>query len=564
MKFRSVFAALLALIAAISGRAQQTNNNSTTRTNAAPAQPGFRVTGYHLDGNTVLPPEKTAFLTNFTGPSVTFSRLREGLGQLQLLYRSLGFATISVTLPQQKLTNGIVEVKVIEGKLEAINVVSNRFFTSNNVMRAVPSLKTNVLINTKWLQPELDRANLNPDRQIYPIVSPGRTPGYTDLTLGVKDRLPLHGHFEINDKSTPETPLLRIDSAMQYNNLWQLNHQAGFEYNFSPQEVKADNARPGFIDAPRVDSYSAFYRMPFSEGAPLREEYERLPVDFGYNQITHRFNLPPASGSPELIVYASRSSSETRLQYGPLKTIVSSPLATITSQSAEQDLTVTENAGAKFNLPLKEFVGIRSALSFGIDYKDFRQNALSTNLSYFTTPITNNGVASTTNSTVALPNNSHQRLSYAPLSFGWSGDRQDKHGAWSFNITENLFLSPLASSRTNFQSVAGSSAAGRHLHERFAFRNARGIAAARVVVAPERRRALGVRTTYQQRTISSRRHRRGARIRGRRELQRRRLARDAGFAHAAHQHRDVPACQKSGPRVRPPLRIPGLRRRISA
>ena len=112
--------------------------------------------------------------------------------------------------------------------------------------------------------------------------------------------------------------------------------------------------------------------MPFSEGAPLREEYERLPVDFGYDQVTHRFNLPPASGSPELIIYASRSSSETRLQYGPLKTIVSSPLAQITSQSAEQDLTVTENAGAKFNLPLEEFAGVHSSLAFGIDYKNFR------------------------------------------------------------------------------------------------------------------------------------------------------------------------------------------------
>jgi len=152
-------------------------------------------------------------------PCHILSRLREGLGELQLLYRNLGFPTISVTLPQQRLTNGTVEVKVIEGKLESINVISNRFFTSNNIMRALPSLTTNVLINTKWLQPELDRANLNPDRQIYPVISPGLEPGYTDLNLNVKDRLPLHGHIEFNDKSTPLTPLVRIDTALQYNNL---------------------------------------------------------------------------------------------------------------------------------------------------------------------------------------------------------------------------------------------------------------------------------------------------------------------------------------------------------
>ena len=115
------------------------------------------------------------------------------------------------------------------------------------MLRALPSLKTNILINTKWLQPELDRANLNPDRQIYPLFRRDWNAGYTDLTLGVKDRLPLHGHIELNDKSTPETPLLRIDSALQYNNLWQLNHQAGFEYDFSPQEVKAGQQSSGVL-----------------------------------------------------------------------------------------------------------------------------------------------------------------------------------------------------------------------------------------------------------------------------------------------------------------------------
>ena len=456
MKFNSVLAAILTLAAVIGARAQE-----TAATNPVPSvEPTFNVVAYHVDGNTVLAAEKLDFLTNYTGPAVTLRRVREGLGELQLLYRNLGFATISVTLPQQRLTNGVVEVKVIEGKLESINIVSNRYFSSNNVRRALPSLTTNVLLNTKWLQPELDRANLNPDRQIYPVISPGLEPGFTDLNLNVKDRLPLHGHIEFNDKSTPLTPLVRIDTALQYNNLWQLNHQLGFEYNFSPQTTKPDNFPLQFYDIPMVDSYSAFYRIPFGSGAGLREDYERLPVDFGYDQITHRFNLPPPSGSPELVIYASRSTSDTSLRFSPLTTIATNPLAQITSQSAEQDLTITENIGAKYNIPVKEFAGFRSTLSFGIDFKNYRTLGFSTNLSYFTTAITNNGVAGTSNYIIALPSNTHHELSYAPLSFGWFGSREDNRGSWSFNYGQNIFLAPLASARTNFQSVAGSAAAG--------------------------------------------------------------------------------------------------------
>ena len=50
-------------------------------------------------------------------------------------------------------------------------------------------LDTNILLNTEWFQPELDLANANPDRQIYPVISPGLDPGTSDLTLKVKDRL---------------------------------------------------------------------------------------------------------------------------------------------------------------------------------------------------------------------------------------------------------------------------------------------------------------------------------------------------------------------------------------
>ena len=459
MKIKMLITATLTFTKVCQISAQPTNLPSATNAGAA-AEATFSVSGYHVEGNTVLPPEKLDFLTNYTGPAVSFSRVRDGLGELQLLYRDLGYPTISVTLPQQRLTNGIVEVKVIEGKLESINVVSNRFFSSNNILRALPSLTTNIIINSKWLQPELDRANLNPDRQIYPVISPGLEPGYTDLNLDVKDRFPLHGHIEANDKSTPQTPLLRIDSALQYNNLWQLNHQIGLEYNASPETTKPEDGLPHFYDRPMVDSYSAFYRIPFGSGPGLREDYERMPVDFGYDQVTHRFNLPPASGSPELLFYASRSASDTSLNFSPLATIVSSPLVQITSQSAEHDLTVTENLGAKYNIPLREWAGIRSSLSFGIDFKNFRATGFSTNLSYFATPITNNGVASSTNFTVALPSNTHHDLSYEPLSFGWTGDRPDKRGSWNFDYGQNIFLAPLASARTNFQSTAGTSAAG--------------------------------------------------------------------------------------------------------
>jgi len=451
-------------IIALSALARTCQILAAQPTNAGSAQgPAFDVREYQVEGNTVLPEKMIdGILTNYTGPSVDVARVRQGLGELQLLYRNLGFATVSVTLPQQRLTNGVVRVVVIEGKLRAINVTGNRYFSTNNVRRALPSLRTNVLLNTRWLQPELDRANANADRQVYPIVSPGPEPGTTDLTLQVKDRLPLHWHLDLDDKATPGTPLLRMDNAVQFNNLWQYEHQVGLEYNFSPTAMKTDNYLPRFYDQPAVASYSAFYRAPLGAGQSLRELYDAMPVTFGYDQVTHQFNLPPPTGRPELIVYASRSATEIPTRYGPLNVLTNTVLLAVSEQSAERDLTFNDNLGFKLTVPLQVLAGLHSSFNAGFDFKSYQSTSFSTNLSYVALYGTNSlgNRVLVTNQTVALPANSGQGVQYLPFSLGWSASRPDSFGSTSLTFDDHLFLDALASERKGFQAVAESKEAG--------------------------------------------------------------------------------------------------------
>jgi hemolysin activation/secretion protein len=419
----------------------------------------FEILHYRIEGNTVLPPEKFSVLTNYIG-TVDFARVREGLGLLQLLYRDLGFVTVSVTLPQQKLTNGIVTVKIIEGKLASIKVAGNLHFSTDNVLRALPSLDTNILLNTKWLQPELDRANANQDRQIYPVISPGLEPGTSDLTLKVKDRLPLHEHIEINDKSTPGTPLLRVDTAIQYGNLWQRDHQIGFDYNFSPDGMKPVDHLPQFYDQPTIASYSGYYRLPLGFNDGLREKYENLPVDFGYDEVTHRFNLPPLTGQPELIAYASRSTTDMGTTLGPVSPITESATLNIFSQDAQRVPSVTGNVGGRFILPLAQWAGVQSSVSAGFDVKSYQTWTFYTNYDVAQNIDTNNSPPTVTSYTVTNANNSGNSVLYVPLSFGWSGSRPDPQGSFSFSYNQSLFLEPLASARKNFQAITGSTQAG--------------------------------------------------------------------------------------------------------
>ena len=102
-------------------------------------------------GNTVLPTGVVeVVLAPYTGPKITFDSIRQALADLQMAYRDRGYVTVSVGLPPQKLTNGIVRMQVTEGRLAEINVLHNRFFSTENVLRALPSLQRTCSIRTSW------------------------------------------------------------------------------------------------------------------------------------------------------------------------------------------------------------------------------------------------------------------------------------------------------------------------------------------------------------------------------------------------------------------------------
>ena len=286
---------------------------------ATQPQPKFEVRSFEVRGNTLLLPETiNAILDQAKGSEVTIEQIRKALGELQAAYRERGWATVAVTLPQQQLTNATVIVQVIQAPITVINVVNNRFYSSNNVMRALPSLHTNMILNAHVFQRELDLANANRDRQVYPVLGPGAEPGTSELTLKVQDRFPLHGRMDFNNYYTPGTPDLRLNFSLQYNNLWNRDHQVGLQYGFSPEESKTSSLYvESFFDYPLIANYSAFYRLPLSRRAPLQQSVEANPLKFGYNEATRRFQLPPPTGQPDLTIFASRSTSDTGIQYRP-------------------------------------------------------------------------------------------------------------------------------------------------------------------------------------------------------------------------------------------------------
>jgi hemolysin activation/secretion protein len=439
------------------------NTNSASTASSTKTGPRFVVSNYEIRGDTLLTTDTlTSIFSKYTGTNITVQDIVKAASELQVEYRNRGFPTVNVTLPPQQITNGIVRIRVFVGKLSDIEVWGSHwhhYFSSNNVMRALPSLQTNMILNGLVFQAELDRANANQDRQIYPQIEPGDVENTTRLRLEVRDRFPLHGKTELNNQSSPGTPELRLNSSIVYNNLWQFEHAIGFQYSFSPEDYKTSNEWD-FYDKPLVANYSAFYRMPLGNPESVADIIATKPGNFGYNEATRKFQLPPPSGKAELNIYASRSTIDTGVMSLSRNTIQNIPgVLSIVENDVQQDFTINNDVGARLTMPFPQIGNFQSTISGGLDYKSYQLRSAKTNNFFFSiiTVDENGNPNPPVTSLVASPvPRTVKNIDYVPLSLKWDGSEQDARGVTSLGLgySMNLWYS---GGKSNLQRITGSS-----------------------------------------------------------------------------------------------------------
>jgi len=436
--------------------ARPDTNNPSAPSNPPPT---FVVGGYEVRGDTLLSDATlTSILKKYTGTNIGVAEILKAGSELQAEYLTRGYPTVKVTIPQQQITNGLVKLRIFQGRLAEIEVINNRFFSSNNVMRALPSLRTNLIINKEVFASELDRANANQDRQIYPELTPGPVENTTTLVLKVRDQLPLHGKIELGNQSSPGTPELRINGSAAYNNLWQLEHSVGVQYSFSPEQSK-----PGddwsFYDSPLVANYSGFYRLPVGNPASIDEMVNSQQGSFGYDEASRKFRLPPASGRPEFNIYGSRSTIDTGIQSLGVTDILNIPgVRRLTREDVQQDITINQGLGMRYSGPAPEMGVVHSTYSLGFDYKDYDLTSHKTNIftDYEFTFDENGKPNPPTISRVTSPvPTTHGVLKYLPVALRWDGNERDVTGSTAFGAGFNFNVWHSGSER-DVQSLSGS------------------------------------------------------------------------------------------------------------
>ncbi len=163
----------------------------------------------------------------YLGPGRTAQDVEGARAALEKTYRDKGFQTVSVSVPMQRAANGVVFLQVTEAPVGRLRVNGSRFYDINKIKARVPSLAQGTLPNFNKVEREIIALNQSGDLQITPSLAAGVMPGTVDVNLVVKDKFPLHGSVELNNRYSANTTPLRLDLSLRYDNLWQLGIRLG-------------------------------------------------------------------------------------------------------------------------------------------------------------------------------------------------------------------------------------------------------------------------------------------------------------------------------------------------
>jgi hemolysin activation/secretion protein len=202
------------------------------------AEPRFTIQEYRVLGNTVLDNRQIErVLYPLLGSSKSSTDVETGRAALEQLYHERGFGAVYVDIPPQTITDGIVRLRVTEGRIERTVIGGARYFPERDVIAQLPAAKPGQVLQVSELQTELAALNVQTaDRSVVPILKAGSEPGTVDVQLQVNDKLPLHGTLEINNQATIDTHPLRSIASLTYDDLFGRMDTLSLQYQTTPQQ----------------------------------------------------------------------------------------------------------------------------------------------------------------------------------------------------------------------------------------------------------------------------------------------------------------------------------------
>lgn len=182
---------------------------------------------------TVIPlKELNAVVAPYKNKELAFADIQKAADLITNVYRQKGYITSRAYIPPQKIEDGLLEIRVLEGVMGDVEIKGNRY-SKTSLLRKKISLKKGNPFNYNQLRKDLTRINIYPDRIGRAVLMAGKEPGSTDMALEIRDRLPIHTGFDLDNFGSRYIEKYRYTFRLAHNNLFGFDDSLSFQYQLA-------------------------------------------------------------------------------------------------------------------------------------------------------------------------------------------------------------------------------------------------------------------------------------------------------------------------------------------
>lgn len=187
----------------------------------APAAVRFRVSGFRITRSTAFTEaELLPLLTEFTGKDLSLADLQRAADVITRFYRDRGYFVARAYVPAQDIKDGIVEITVLEGKIDRISIrPTGETRLRDTVVEATlrAALPADGLIREEELERGLLLLNDIPGVDVRSVLSPGTVLGASVVTVEVSEGPLVSGNVDFDNYGNKFSGPYRLGAAVSVN-----------------------------------------------------------------------------------------------------------------------------------------------------------------------------------------------------------------------------------------------------------------------------------------------------------------------------------------------------------
>jgi hemolysin activation/secretion protein len=191
----------------------------------------------------------------YQGQELTMGQIKDVANLITREYRNQGYLLAWAYVPAQTVKEGVVEIAIVEGKVDKVVVSGNKYYRRDFISRHLGAMEGQPVLSIDSLERSLMVLNDVPNLEAKATLRAGAKPGTTDIYVEVKDQYPVKGSLDYDNLGNESVSEHRLGASIDVLNLWYIGHElsvrgmVGFEFEnlkYGRVEYRAPIGTGGF------------------------------------------------------------------------------------------------------------------------------------------------------------------------------------------------------------------------------------------------------------------------------------------------------------------------------